>query len=276
MTRLVAIVLMAALACTACQKSETASLSMEHAAAAPAAPAGKAGTADAARGDTVVRRHIAMRHDLHLQTEANSVEAAWRTANQACEAAGCEVLQASVSHDEARRPAHALLDARVPPDKLDAFLKQLSGLGTIGQHNKTAEDKTDEVIDVEARIRNMAEFRDNLRRLLTTKDAKLKDLIEVERELVRAQSELDSLSSRRKLLAQLTDKVRVTVRISARPAVLEEGVWSPVGEAVTGAGRLLARSLGGLISVVVAVLPWAVVLFLLGLGLRALWRRRKA
>jgi len=223
-----------------------------------------------------LRRYLAVRHDLQIQTEADAVEAAWRQANEACEAAGCEVLGSTLIRDDQRRPASAQLEARVPPDKLDAFLKQVSALGSVGQHSKTAEDKTDEVIDTDARLKNMSEFRDHLRGLMGTPGAKLKDLIDVERELVRVQSELDSLASRRKALSNQTDKVHVTLSFSARPSVLETGVWSPVSDAVRGAGRMLAYSVAGLISFVIAVLPWALVLGLVGWGARALWRRRRA
>lgn len=265
---LIAVLVAAALG-SGCSRPEPVAMDRAALSAPAAAPARPA--AD----EAPVRRHIAVRHELHLQTDAQAVESAWRSAHEACLAAGCEVLASGVSRDDARRPASAQLDVRVPPEKLDAFLKALSTLGSIGQHTQSAEDKTDEVLDVEARLKNMAEFRDNLRRLMASKGANLKDLIEVERELVRVQSELDSLASRRKALASLTEKVRVSVHITARASVLEEGVWSPVTDAVRGAGRLLAQSLGGLISFVVAVLPWTLLLAAVGWAVRAVWRRRR-
>ena len=212
---------------------------------------------------------------MSLQTDADAVETAWRQANEACAAAGCEVLNSTLVRDDQRRPAHAQLELRIAPDKLDGFLAEVSALGSVGQHSKTAEDKTDEVIDTEARLKNMSEFRDNLRRLMATPGAKLKDVIEVERELVRVQSELDSLASRRKALASQTDMVHVSLSFMARASVLETGVWSPVSEAVTGAGRMLARSVAGLINVVVVLLPWGLLLAVLGWGARLLWRRRQ-
>jgi len=185
--------------------------------AAPAAPstrmAGNA-AADVAQQEAPLRRYLAVRHVLGIQTDAQQVESAWRQANEACVAAGCEVLNSTLMRDGQRRPANAQLEARVPPDKLEAFLVQASALGSVGQHSKTAEDKT--------------------------------------------------------------DKVHVTLSFTARPSVLETGVWSPVSEAVTGAGRMLAHSVGGLITFVVAVLPWALALLALGAGVRALWRRRRA
>lgn len=254
-------------------------------AAAPRAHAGaplakaersqQAPSADAgAAADATVRRYLAVRHELHLLTAADGVEAAWKTATDACNAAGCEVLNASISRDDERRPAGALLEARVPPAALAAFLAQVTALGTVGQHSTRSEDKTDEVIDTEAKQKNTAEFRDNLRKLMATPNAKLKDLIEVERELTRVQSELDSLATRRKLLAQQTEKVHVTLQFSARPSVLDGGAWSPVKQALQRTGHVLAGSIAVMIEVIVALLPWALVLAAAFFGLRVLWRRK--
>ena len=228
-----------------------------------------------ATGDVALKRHLAVRHELQLQTDADTVEIAYQAAQAACADAGCELLSSQLTRDEDRRPSHASLDVRVPPDKAPALLARLSAVGTVGHHQITSDDKTDEVIDVEARLKNMQGFRDNLRVLMGKSSAKLSDLIEVERELVRVQSELDSLASRRKALAGLTESVRIMLTISARPAVLEAGTWAPLRDALLGATRVFASSLAGLISVLAAAAPWFVlVLVPLGLSARA-WRRRR-
>jgi len=223
----------------------------------------------------VATRFVAVRHDLAVVTAADAVEAAWKAAETACLAAGCELLASNVARDDERAPAAAFLDARLPPEALAPFLARLGGLGRIGRHATAAEDKTAEVVDVEARLRNMAGFRDNLRKLMTTPGARLKDLIDVERELTRVQSELDSLATRRKVLAGETEKVRVTVAFGAQPAVLEAGMWLPVKSAVLRAGHVLAASVATLVGSAVALLPWALVLIVAGLGLRALRRRQR-
>jgi len=249
------------------------------AAAAPP-PAAKTVLAAAAaqapeESSAVATRFVAVRHDLAVVTAADAVEAAWKAAETACLAAGCELLASNVARDDERAPAAAFLDARLPPEALAPFLARLGGLGRIGRHATAAEDKTAEVVDVEARLRNMAGFRDNLRKLMTTPGARLKDLIDVERELTRVQSELDSLATRRKVLAGETEKVRVTVAFGAQPAVLEAGMWLPVKSAVLRAGHVLAASVATLVGSAVALLPWALVLIVAGLGLRALRRRQR-
>lgn len=221
------------------------------------------------------RRYVAVRHDLSLLTAPDAVQAAWKAAVDACIAAGCELLASSIDHDDERRPVSAMLDARVPPAALPAFLDRLGGLGRVGRHSTTADDRTDEVIDTEAKQKNMAEFRDSLRRMLTAPGARLKDLIEVERELTRVQSDLDSLATRRKTLANDTDKVRVAVSFGAVPSVLETGMWAPVKQAVLRAGHVLARSMATLIETTIALLPWLLLLVGAALAARAVWRKRR-
>ncbi len=146
----------------------------------------------------------------------------------------------------------------------------------MGHHAQTADDKTDEVIDTDARLKNMVAFRDRLRGLLATPGARLKEVIEVERELVRVQSELDSLTSRRKALSQQTDMVHVNLNFQATASVLETGIWVPVREAVLGAGRVFADSLAKIIALAVFLLPWVLVALLLFVVVQAIRRRRRA
>lgn len=246
-------------------------------AAAPAADMARAAPeqAEQAEGEQS-QRFIALRHELLMLTEPQAVETAWKAAQEACAAAACDLLSSSISHEDDQQPASGHLDARVPPARLKVFMDKVTGLGTVGQHSTSAEDKTDQVVDTEARLKNMAEFRDHLRKMLATPGAKLSELIEVERELTRVQSELDSLATQRKVLAQETEKVRVLITFQARSAILQPGVWSPVKQAFQHAGHVFAGSIASLISFVAAMSPWLVVALPLAWGLKAWWRRSKA
>jgi len=267
----------------ACGRGSSEAPQAADAAAPAAAPsmrlakeAASGGAPAQAQAEIAARRYMAVRHTLNIVTAPDGVEAAWRQANEACLAAGCEVLNASVQRDDERWPATATLEARVPPDRLEAFLKRVGSLGRVGLNARTAEDKTDAVLDTEARLKNQTAFRDHLRVLMATPGAKLKDLIEVERELVQVQSELDALAAQRKVLANETDKVHVSMSFNARREAIEAGMWQPVRNALLDAGHVVAASLGVLITVLVGALPWAAALLLAAWIARLLWRRRRA
>jgi hypothetical protein len=157
--------------------------------------------------------------------------------------------------DNERAPANAYLDARLPPAALTPFLERLGGLGTIGRHGTAAEDKTAEVVDVEARLKNMAEFRDSLRKLMATPNARLKDLVEVERELTRVQSELDSW--RRGASCWPTTPRRCASRRLQRPAGGARSRHVAAGEERGAARGPCARAQrGDADRLAIALLPW--------------------
>jgi hypothetical protein len=263
------------LALAACSKKQETGSGPSSAGESTTAAAPAAEQATKA-GPKLSKRFIALKHKLLVLTQADAVEPAWRSAQEACVVAECDILSSSITHEGEHRPASASIEVRVPPDKLGTFLAKVNTLGHVGQHDMAAEDRTDEVIDTEARQKNMATFRDHLRQMMATPGAKLADVIEIERELTRVQSEIDGLATRRQALSNETDKVRVSISFQAQSSMLAPGMWSPVSRALNGAGHVFAASIGGLIDFMAAVTPWLIVLVPAGMGLRALWRRRKA
>lgn len=95
--------------------------------------------------------------------------------------------------------------------------------------------------------------------MLKDKSAKFKDLIEVQRQLVDTQSELDTIQGARKILAQETVLVAVTIDFTAKQGITKQGFFSPVAHAIKDAGRVMMESLATLITFFVTILPWFLV-----------------
>ena len=165
---------------------------------------------------------------------------------------------------------------RVNPKDAPQLLGQLEGVGRVASHNTSSEDKTAQVVDVEAHIKNRTEFRDSLRALLQQPGAnrKLSDVLEIQQTLSQTQAELDSHATQLKLLMQQT--TRQHVRVSFRPEVtLTEGrAANPIWTALRDAGQVMADSVASLITLAAAFIPWLVVLVPLVWGLRRAWARR--
>lgn len=230
-----------------------------------------------AAGPAQTTRHIALTHKLTLQAPAAELQANFQAIHRKCIALGCEVLSA-VTRAEGRNQAEsAVLVARVPPAAFAGFFTDVQSKGKLLVHVADAEDKTAEVIDVEARIKNLEAFKARILELLAKRTATLKEALEAEQQLATTQGELDSIRERRRVLASQTEMIRVDIEIEAS-SLGNSGSWSaPIVTALGATGELLAHSLGALISFAAVSLPWVVTGWLLiWLPVRRAWRRRKA
>ncbi|MGB2831695.1 MAG: DUF4349 domain-containing protein [Methylotenera sp.] len=229
-----------------------------------------------ATGNVEVKRYIALRHTLMVETPAEQMQAAFDATVAHCEQLKCQILSANYNRETQYNPPSASLSVRVPPRSVEIFISGLAKNGEVLQHHRDSEDKTNAVVDAEARIKNLTEFRDNLRAMLSDKSAKFKDLIEVQRELVNTQSELDAINGVRKLLAQETELVAVNIDFTARQGITEQGFFSPVAQAFKNAGRVMMESFAAVITFFVTILPWLLFLIPAIILLRKLWAKIRA
>ena len=172
----------------------------------------------------------------------------------------------------------ATLTLSVPADKLDAALGQLATLSgtTVTSREQTAQDVTDQTVDVEARLATQRASVERVRALLARANS-VSEIASVEGELTTRESELESLQRRRDALAGSVAMSTVTLSVSApapAPAPANSG-GGFLGGLAGGWDAFLAFG-GGVLTVLGALAP-----FLLVLGtpaVAAFWwfRRRRA
>ena len=224
----------------------------------------------ASEGNTnAAKKYVALRHHLQIETPAEQMQASFDAALKHCQALSCEVLSANYNKQTPYNPPSASLSARVPPRNVEIFLTGLAKNGEVLQHGRDSEDKTNQVVDTDARIKNLSELRDRLRLMLADKSAKIKDIIEIERELSNTQSQLDAMLSMRKILSQETDLVAVNINFSAAQGITEQGFFAPVARALKDAGRVMMESFGSVITFVMNAIPWLII------GIPVLWLIRR-
>lgn len=176
---------------------------------------------------------------------------------------------------ESSTASNGSLTLRVPADRMDAVLKGLGEVEgtTVARRETKSEDVTEQVVDVEARLATQRASVDRVRALLE-RAATTSEITEIEGELTKRQTDLESLQRRYDALkgqvAQST--ITVSIRHGAAPAAPEEKLGF-LGALRSGWNALLEAA-RVLLVVIGAALPFAVVLAPVGVVWMLRRRRR--
>jgi hypothetical protein len=104
---------------------------------------------------------------------------------------------------------------RVPSADLEPALDALGSLGKIKERSVSSYDVTETYLDLENRLKSARELRDRLRDLLA-KGKNVTDLVAVETELSRVQSEIESMDGQLTRLKGQVDLATISVRLERR------------------------------------------------------------
>ena len=219
-------------------------------------------------------RYLAVRHKLTLVEPADEVGKSVEAVIRFCGGVQCEVLSSSVVSQTGESVPSGSVSLRVAPGDLQKLLDFVGKQGKVVQHATQTEDKTTIVVDTEARIKNSTEFRDNLRKMMARSGVSVKDLVDIQEKLAEVQSQLDSEAAQRKVLANETEKVAVEIEFRSERTTSRSAL-RPIGDALRESGEVLAESLASLITVIVAAIPWLIVIVPGGWALVRAWRRAR-
>jgi hypothetical protein len=220
-----------------------------------------------------VQRFIAVKHKLQIVATESQLQKSWESVSNFCSTIHCEILNSGITSRTRESLPSASISLRVAPEDVGKLMEHLEKQGTIVQHSTESEDKTIAVVDSEARIKNLTGFRDNLRAMLAKPSATVKDSVDIQEQLTEVQSNLDSETAQRKILANETEKVAVVISFRIEKTTDGGGGFKVIGDALRESGSVLAESIASLITVVVAVIPWLIVILPLLWLLRNMWRK---
>lgn len=216
------------------------------------------------------QRYIAESHKLDVVLPEADLAKSWDALVAFCGTIQCEIVSSGISSRSEDSPPAANISLRVAPADFNKLFTFLQKLGKISQHTTEREDKTTTVVDTDAKIKNLTSFRDSLRTMLAKPSATVKDVLEIQQQLAEVQSQLDSETTQRKILANETEKIAVELNFRAERIFADKAGFSQVWNALRQSTSVLSASIASLITVGVAILPWLVVI------LPAIWLLRKA
>jgi hypothetical protein len=190
---------------------------------------------------------------------------------------GGQVADDKTETDKSGEPLRARMVLRVPVDSFEDVMNALGSMETLASTSTSSEDVTTQLIDVEARIKAQQASVERVRQLLAQARS-IRDIMAIESELAQRQAELDSLAQQQAYLKDQTSMATVKVNIERKPDPKAPVIDDDDSGFLAG----LAAGWDGLKTTVVAVatvvgalLPFAVVVLLVGVPALLLVRRMR-
>ncbi len=180
---------------------------------------------------------------------------------------GGEITDEQSDTDKDGELATVRLVVRVPSADFSQALSAFEEVGELAYSRSSSEDVTTEVIDVEVRI---SAQRRSIERIETLLDRarNLNDIVLIEGELTRRQAELDSLEQQSAFLEDQTSLSTITVNLERTEEKVDKEKKDDSGflaGLASGWDGLTSLTVG-LATVVGVLLPFALVLLVLGLA----------
>ncbi|MEV2210316.1 DUF4349 domain-containing protein [Streptomyces sp. NPDC050997] len=267
---LAGLLLAAALALTGCSADgsdsagttaddKAAALSEAKGVAPGAADSDGAGEADGAKATAPPRITSHIIRTASLTVQVKDVPKALDAARGTIENAGGYVGNESTSRDEDGRSRTRVV-LRVPVDQYDTVLDELQGAGKLLERTAKAQDVTDQVVDVDSRIKSQRASVARVRELMD-QATKLSDVVTLEGELSSRESDLESLLAQQSSLKDRTSLATITLSLTETPvkkAVKEDDDPGFV-DALAGGWDAFVTMLRWLAVAIGAVLPFVAV-----------------
>ena len=225
-------------------------------------------------------------HNIAVSMASDFIKARFERARDRCQndaALKCKIMSASfqlLGEPDAPLPV-AYLTVALPHESVAAFEDGLLALlpnenkddVVVKSRNTTAQNVTNQVKDIESRLSQLSNYRDRMMELSKRGGAKTDDLIKIEGEISRTQSEIEQIEGQRRDLTERIAKENLSISFQAHSTVTD--AFQPVGEVWESSLRVLGQSTAGVLMAVIAVIPWLPVVALGFVLVRWLLRRAR-
>lgn len=222
--------------------------------------------------DVIVEMYVTVSSD-DIERSVSSV-----TARAAALGGGVASSQVDYGDPASDEPGdeYAVLVVKVPPEAVDDLITGIEQTGTIRSINQSAQDVTEQLVDLDVRIANARESVENVRAFMERAED-LNDLVTLEAELTRRQTELERLEAQQRNLSERVAFSTVTVEIVPTASVPEPMVDED--DTIAGAFRQgwdgFTTMIWGIGYVAAVLLPFLAAAAVIGLVVLLVLRRRR-
>lgn len=231
-----------------------------QAANAPSAPPAPRDPASASAAGAEIAPSMLIRTG-SASIEVDKLDPAIIKVRQLASQLGGYVANSSISggRDQVRS---ATLELKIPAARYDQAVSGLGGIGKVESVNTSVEDVGEEYVDVTARVTNAKRLEERLVNLLSTRTAKLADVLAVERELARVREEIERYEGRLRFLRTRSAVSSLSVTVHEPfPLLGRQPGDNPIIGALKQAWRNFVAFISWTIASLGVLVPAGVILF---------------
>ncbi|MBV8222784.1 MAG: DUF4349 domain-containing protein, partial [Candidatus Eremiobacteraeota bacterium] len=163
----------------------------------------------------------------------------------------------------------ASVQLAIPADRFDQTMDALAKLGAVQARTISAENVTDQIVDGQARLRNLRRTEADMLRILD-RAGKIPDVLDVTQQIAQVREQIETLDAQVQSLQHQVAYSTITIGIEdEKPvATAEPGIGTQLDDAWKAAVRQVRNfsvRLASAVLVVIAFAPYWIVLLIIGL-----------
>jgi hypothetical protein len=196
---------------------------------AVAAAGGDGGVTAAPIDIGVVGRDVII--EMHVVLGSDDIERSVASISADAAALGGGIASSDIDYQsgaDGTSSGHAVLVVKVPPEAVDRLLDGLDATGVVQSIDQSAQDVSDQLVDLDVRIANARQSVTNVRQFMES-TTNLNELVALESELTRRQTELEQLEAQQRNLRDRVALSTITIEVVPTAALPE-----PEGERTIG------------------------------------------
>jgi predicted anti-sigma-YlaC factor YlaD len=152
-------------------------------------------------------------YQVSMTVEVKEFEAAKSKLRQIMDAEGGYITNSNFV-ETPNQPKRASLVLRVPAAKLQTILNEVRALGRVKEEHLNSEEVTDQVVDLEARLKNARATEQRLIEVLNNRTGKVSDILQVEREIARTREQIERMEAQRQNLMKRVEMATVSLTLA--------------------------------------------------------------
>ncbi|MCH7961501.1 MAG: DUF4349 domain-containing protein [Planctomycetes bacterium] len=200
-----------------------------------------------------------------MELTSTDVAATFLKARQLVSEAGGEYIEQSSLAGEGDS-TRASLTLRVSASRLSDVLNELRKLGVVVSEEARGEGVTNQVVDLDARLRNERRVEQELLELLESRDdSPLEEILKLRSEIAKVRTQIERYTAQQERLSRLVSLATVLVII--RPEKIEPvevpdeaSLWSYFKDSISDSWQrgiaFLADTVAGIVGVIVGGIVW--------------------